>query len=444
MARLSALLALPPVLLGAATAAFLISTATGPAQEDGGEAAMAVRVATLEAQEIAPVVRGWGSIRAAETWAAVAEVRGEVIWRHPDLEAGRLVRAGTDVLKIDPSDYELAIAQGEADLDALAAEAKQIEAERGNTRRVLDLEAERLRLAEADQTRVRNLVAQGINPKTRADEAEKMVLQNRRTVMELQNSLDLIPARLARLVAQQARTKATIARARRDLDQTVVVAPFDLRVGSVNVELYQSVSVGQMLVQGNSVDRAEVVVQVPMPAFQRLLGQGELVSDALTAIGEGPSKRMTAQLHPLIDPAQTWTATVSRVEAALDPRARTVPVVVTVENPYSDANPPLRLPLVPNMQVEVALTGAPLSQAIVVPRSALHGQSLYLVTDDNRLELRPVVPAFRQDGVVVIRAGVAAGEKVILDAIAPALPGMRLHPVTADGQGQAEPDEVAQ
>lgn len=436
MSRLSALLALPPVILGVAAAAYLISAAPGPAQEENARAGQAVRVASVEARDIAPVVRGWGSVRAAHTWAAVSEVRGQVVWRHPDLDVGKLIAAGTEVLKIDPSDYELAIAQGEADLASLAAEAGQIEAERDNTRRVLDLEAERLRLAEADLERIRNLVAQGVSPQTRADEAEKAALQSRRTVAELQNSLELIPPRLARLAAQKARTEASIARARRDLDHTVLVAPFDLRVGAVNAELYQSVSLGQLLIEGNGIDSAEVVVQVPLPAFQRLLGSFDANTDTLAAIDAGPSQRISAALHLLIDPSQSWPATVARVEGALDPRARTVPVVVTVENPYSGANPPARMPLVPNMQVEVTLTGAVLADAIVLPEAALHGESLYLVTNDNRLDLRPVVPAFRQDGLVVLREGASAGEQVVLDAIAPALPGMALVPVPADGGAQ--------
>lgn len=431
MARWSVLLAIPPVLAGVATAAWLISTAPGPAQEDRAADGLAVRVAAVVPQDIAPVVRGWGSVRAATTWAAIAEVRGQVIWRHPDLEAGKLIAAGTEVLKIDPTDYELAIAQGQADLSALSAEETQLRAEQDNTRRILTLESERLQIAQADLTRTRNLVTQGVAPQTRADDAEKAELQIRRVVTELQNSLDLIPARLERLAAQQARTKAAIGRARRDLDHSVLKAPFDVRISAVGAELYQSVSVGQMLVQANGVARAEVVVQVPLPAFRRLLVPTDGAGDALTAIGAGPSGRMAAQLHPLIDPAQIWQATVSRVEGALDPKARTVPVVVTVDNPYADAAPPVRLPLVPNMQVEVALTGAPLHDVITIPEGALHGGTVYVVSPGDQLELRPVSVAFRQDGVVVLRDGLATGERIVLDDIAPALPGMALHPVSA-------------
>lgn len=431
MPRLSALLAVPPIALGAALAVWLISNAPGPAQVPDQAEGLAVRVAPAALTDLRPVFRGWGAMRAAESWTAVAEVRGQVIWRHPDLEDGRLIPAGTEVLRIDPADYELAIAQAQADLMALEAEAAQIEAEADNTRRILALEEERLRLSEADLARIRDLVAQGVNPQVRADEAERALLLARRTVTELQNTLSLIPPRAARIAAQRARTEATLERARRDLAHTVLTAPFDLRVTEVAVGRFQPVGVGQVLVRGDGLDMAEAVVQVPLPAFQRLLFPLDAPGDTLAAMREGPAGRIAAELHPLSDPTQIWPAQVARVEGALDPRARSVPVVVQVAHPYADAAPPLRVPLVPNLQVEVTLTGAPLTGVLTVPEAALHGDLVYVAAPDDRLELRRVEPAFRQDGQVVIRAGLAPGERVVLDDIAPAIPGLRLRPVGA-------------
>jgi multidrug efflux pump subunit AcrA (membrane-fusion protein) len=429
MPRLSALLALPPVALGAVAAVWLISGAPGPAQEDTSETGLAVRVVSVSAQDIHPVVRGWGAVRASDSWTAVAEVRGQVIWRHPDLEEGKLIDAGTAVLQIDPADYQLAIAQAEADLQVLQAEANQIVTEVENTRRVLVLEQERLRLADADLARIKDLVSQGINPQTRADDAEKAQLQARRSVTELQNALGLVPPREARIAAQKARTEAALARARRDLDHTTITVPFDLRITKVAVDMFQPVGVGQVLTQGNGLERAEVVVQVPLPAFRRLLFPLDPPENMLGTMHDGPSSQISARLHPLLDPQQIWQAEVSRIEGALDPRARSVPVVVTVARPYADAAPPLRLPLVPNLEVEVALTGAVLPAAIVIPEAALHGDTVYLVSADDRLELRQVWVAFRQDGAAVIREGLALGERLVIDDIAPALPGMRLRPV---------------
>ena len=83
--RLAPLLALPPIALGIATAAWMIASAPGPAQVGGDAPALPVRVMTVAAQDIRPAATAWGNLRAAETWVAVAEVQGEVIWRHPDL-----------------------------------------------------------------------------------------------------------------------------------------------------------------------------------------------------------------------------------------------------------------------------------------------------------------------------------------------------------------------
>jgi len=429
MARPAALWAVVPIVLGGFLAYWMVSGATGPVQHATPPAGLAVRVMAVAEQGIAPAAQGWGNVRAAESWSAVAEVRGQVLWRHPDLEPGKMIAEGTRLLEIDPEDYHLAITQAEADLAVFAAEASQIDAEAANTGRILALEEARLALSEADLARVRELVAQGTAPQSRADEAERATLLARRTVVELQNTLALIPSRRERLVAQQARTEATLARARRDLAHTVVVAPIDLRVTSVQVARFQNVAVGQPLLAGDGIARAEVVLQVPTLTFSRLIQGLAPEGDMLAAMRGTPSSLITAQVHQVSDPGQVWQATVTRIDGALDPRARTVPVVVTVDDPYGGAAPPLRLPLVPNMQVAVTLTGAPLPAQVVIPEAALHGTLVYLADADDRLELRPVTPLFRQDGLAIIAEGLEPGERLILDDIAPALPGLRLTPI---------------
>lgn len=439
--RRAPLLALPPIALALAGAVWMISNAPGPAQVAGDAAPLPVRVMTVERTDLRPTATAWGNLRAADTWVAVADVQGEVIWRHPDLEAGRLIRAGTEVLRIDPADYELALAQAEADLQALAAERTQLDTETGNTTRILELERERLVLAEADLDRTRTLTAQGTVPQARADEAERATLLARRTVTELENTLALIPPRAARLDAQVARTEAAIDRARRSLSHTSLTTPFDLRVTDVVAEQFQTVAPGQVLIRGDGIAAAEVVAHLPVDAFRRLIGDipdGQSLSDLMREL---PLTQIEATLHPLSDPAQAWTARVSRVEGGLDPRARTVPVVVTVDDPYAGADPPRRVPLVANMRVQVSFTGRIVADAVTVPESALHGDRVRLVGPGDLLELRPVTSGFAQEGRVVLTGGVSPGDRVVIDDIVPALPGMALAPVPAQAP---HADEVAE
>jgi len=270
--RLAPLLALPPIALGIAAAVWMIAQAPGPAQIDGRAPALPIRVMTVAAEDIRPTTTAWGNLRAADTWVAVAEVQGEVIWRHPDLEAGRLIPAGTEVLRIDPADYELALAQSRADLAALEAERAQLETEADNTRRILALERGRLALAETDLERTRTLVAQGTMPQSRADEAERATLLARRTVAELENTLALIPSREARIAAQVARSEAAIDRARRSLDRTTLTTPFALRVTEVGGERFQTVAPGQVVIRADGIAAAEVVAHLPIDSFRRLVG----------------------------------------------------------------------------------------------------------------------------------------------------------------------------
>ncbi|WP_108482041.1 efflux RND transporter periplasmic adaptor subunit [Oceaniglobus ichthyenteri] len=424
--RFAPLLALPPVVLGIAAAVWMITTAPGPAQVAGDAPALPVRVMTVAPEDMRPTATAWGNLRAATNWVAVAEVQGEVIWRHPDLEPGRLIAAGTEVLRIDPADYELALAQAEADLAALAAEAAQLSAEAANTTRILTLERERQTLAEADLSRIRALSEQGNVSQARADEAERATLLARRTVAELENALGLVPSREARIAAQTARTEAALDRARLALDRTTLRAPFNLRVTEVTAERFQTIAPGQVVIRGDDIARVEVVAHLPVGVFQRLIGDlsaGMAVTDMMQEV---PAKQIDVTLTPLADPTQIWTARVTRIEGALDARARTVPVVITVDDPYAGAQPPLRLPLVPNMQVQLTLSGAPLTDIIAIPDSAVHGDLVRLVGPDGQLQLRPVTPAFAQGGRVVLTDGLAPGDRVVLDDITPAIPGLAL------------------
>ena len=246
---------------------------------------------------------------------------------------------------------------------------------------------------------------------------------------ELENTLALLPSREARIAAQVARSEAAIDRARRSLDRTTLTTPFDLRVTEVNAELFQTVAPGQVVIRADGIAAAEVVAHLPIDSFR------QLVADAAESISLGdmmrdmPATQIEVTLSPLADPRQIWSARVVGIEGALDARARTVPVVVRVDDPYEGADPPRRLPLVPNMQVQLSFSGAPMTGLISIPEAALHGDMVRILGPDDLLELRPVTAAFAQDGRVVIAAGLSPGERVVIDDIAPAIPSMALTPV---------------
>jgi hypothetical protein len=110
--------------------------------------------------------------------------------------------------------------------------------------------------------------------------------------------------------------------------------------------------------------------------------------------------------------------------------------VVGVDNPYQKIIPGRRPPLLKGMYAAVDLF-APVQQALVIPRKALHEGRVYIANDDDRLELRPVEIKLVQGDLVVIRSGIETGERVIVTDLTPVIEDMPLQVSTAK---QAEAD----
>ena len=418
---------LPPIVIGVAVAAWLISTAEPPARMDPAERSVVARVVTAKEAPVRTIVRGYGNVRAARQWEAVSEVAGTIIWRSPQLNTGNVIGQGTRVLQLDPTAYELAVAQADADLAVLQADIAQMDMDEVNTGRLLALEQDRLDLAETELERVRDLLARGVSSQGALDAQMRATLQVRRSVQELRNALGLIPSRRTRLDAQMARTGTVLAGAKRDLEKTDIVTPFDLRVGAVHVERHQFVAIGQPLVTADDIAQAEITAQIPVLSFRRLLGGGSDLhgfADLTERLGS-----VSAEIRLVSDPSQSWPGRLERVEGALDPQARSVPAVILVDDPYAGADPPMQMPLVPNMYVELVLTGPAISTSVTIPDRAVHEDDLVYIRDPGgRLELRKVSVVWRQNGQAILASGLAPGEEVILDDLVPAIPGMIVIP----------------
>jgi multidrug efflux pump subunit AcrA (membrane-fusion protein) len=83
------------------------------------------------------------------------------------------------------------------------------------------------------------------------------------------------------------------------------------------------------------------------------------------------------------------------------------------------------------MFVQVVLRGQPWTDALIVPRVAVHrrtagGSVIYLVDPDGRLEIRPIALGPVQDDIVIVSEGLGPGERVVVSDLIPAIAGMRL------------------
>lgn len=419
------------LLVGAGLIALFIVNSKSPTHGEIEPVVPKLSVITAQPLEFQLEARGYGVTRAANSWQAVANVPGRVVERHPQLESGMLIRKGTLLLALDPSRYKLAIADAEAELASLSAELAQLDTEEENTRRLLKLEQTRLTLADQELARIERLAKSGTVSQSQRDEQRRATVAQRQAVATLENQLALLPTRKAYMEAQVERATTRLDQAREDLADTRFVAPYDLRIDQVDIELHQHAAAGQRLFRADSIEAAEIETHIPLPMMRRLMGSVRNTvppSGALDISDLVDFSAIDAEVRLAGAEEIRWPARVTRVASGLDPNTRTARVVVLVDKPYERITPSKHPHMQPGMYVQVHLTAMNRQPLLTIPAVAVHHDEVYRVSDDDRLERRPVSVAFEQNDLAVISGGLSPGERIIVDDPVPALDGMAIKP----------------
>jgi multidrug efflux pump subunit AcrA (membrane-fusion protein) len=236
--RLKKFLIIPAILLGIAVFAYRMKGKEPPQQKENTEETRIVRVVSVPSLTVVPRALGYGNVRPGMVWKAVAEVSGKIVEVHPRLRKGAILPAGTVLLRIDPTDYQLAVAQIKANIRSAKAEMEELRVKELNTRASLKIEARALSLNEKELKRKRELLKKGsITTQSAVDQEERNVLRQQQTVQNLKNSRNLIPAEREVLNAKVAQLQAQLEEAERKLKRTTITAPFDCRIAEFDSTL---------------------------------------------------------------------------------------------------------------------------------------------------------------------------------------------------------------
>ena len=411
---------LPPVVVAIAVFAFMVGGKQAPQKAEQGEPVRFVRTITATKGDFTPVVEGYGSVQPARVWTAVAQVSGKIIEMHPRLRDGEIITSGTELFKVDPVDYELALVRAQAELEELNAQGE-------NSISLFKIEQRNLALAEKEFKRQKELADQGTGSRSRADEAERAMLGSRAALQNLENTVALLP--IQRQIQQ-----AKITQAERDLANTKVSAPFNLRVSGLAIEFDQFVSKGQALLAGDSVDRVEVIAQVSIFDLKNLfIDQPDIPEDldlVKDSIAQISGFRPTIKMDIGGDQPAEWEAEFVRLSDSVDPQTRTMGLVVAIDNPMQKAIPGIRPPLSKGMFVQVAISGHVQQNRVVIPRSSIRNDRVYVVNQQSRLETRTVDRLYNQQQFAIIGSGLKSGDQVVVSDLIPAVDGMLLQPTT--------------
>jgi len=404
---------------------FMVASKQPPAKIDRIEATRTVRVIDVPLIKLVAVAEGYGPVKPARVWTAVSQVSGTVTYIHPKLRDGEILSEGTELVHIDPKDYEIAQAQASAELAELDMQEK-------NVRASLAIEKRNLKLAKDEHERIRDLATQGTASQNSADQAERAMLTYLAAVQNKDNTLALVPA-------QRSLLEARLSLAKRDLQRTIIKAPFNMRVARLSIEADQYVPIGKSLFEGDAIDRVEIKAQVAMSSLRRLfIGRPNLKID-FNQLDESISELIALDSVVQLDMGNhiaEWKAEFVRFSDIVDPETRTMGVVVAVDDPFDKIIPGYRPPLSKGMFARVVLSGKVSMHRIIVPRLAIRAGTVYVVDEDSRLRRRAVKILFSQGNISVIEEGLSEGERIVVSDIVPAVDGMLLQVQLDEELGQ--------
>ncbi|EMK3499494.1 HlyD family secretion protein [Vibrio vulnificus] len=396
-----------------------------------------VETLPLELKAVAPLAIGFGKVAPKVEWKAIAEVSGKVIYRHPRLEKGQVLKAGTEILRIDPLDYQLKLVQAQADLKSSQTSLAKLNQEEQNLKSSLKIESNRLAIANKELERKQNLRKKGLNSQSDVDQQEQTTLSQRKLVLDIENQIALMPDEKRVADALIKVNNAKVDEAKRALEKTIITLPYDLRIAQVDIEQDQVVNQQQTMVTAHGIDVMEVEAQLSIHDMQTLAASlGEFARDE-SGIPQPDMTFIQAYIELSSgNLSASWPAKVARVSETVDANQATAGVILEIEQDYRELNPTSLPPLVNGMFVRAYIEGQA-NPNWVIPERALHGGKIYLMDEQNRLRIVPVTVLFRRDNQVVIDGELNHGQKLIVNDLLPAIEGMLLK----EANSEANPEE---
>ncbi|CAB3863418.1 efflux RND transporter periplasmic adaptor subunit [Achromobacter piechaudii] len=330
-----------------------------PRPPDYGQIPVAVSVAAARVGPLQRELHALGTITSLNQVVLRSQVEGELMRLY--YTEGQPVVRGQLLAEIDPRPYQTALAAAEGEL--------------ARTQALLDN-------AQADLQRYRKLARQ-----------ESVAGQQ----------LDTAQAQVRAYSAQRELNRAQVADAQRLLDLTRIVAPHDGRIGLRRVDAGNHV-------RANDADGLTTLVQTaPISA---LFSISETRLDLLRQAQAG-----TAVLR-----VQAWDADDRRLLAegtleALDNRIQATSGTVRLRARFENADESL----FPNQFVNIRLAVVQQDSAVTIPSAAVQygseGAFVFVIGDDARATRRVLQLGAANAGHVVVQAGLAPAERVVVEGV---------------------------
>jgi RND family efflux transporter MFP subunit len=295
---------------------------------------------------------------------------------------GQIVERGALLYSIDPRPFELALQDARAQLSDAQA---------------------RLEFATTDLKRAEQLRLSQTVP-------ERVFDQRRQEARAAQAAVD--------------RALSAVAQAQVNLSYTQIRAPIRGRLSATNVTQGNLVSAGGTtpLTTIASLDPIHFIFDADEAAYLKYV--------RLSAQGARASSREVAnpvELQVQGEKGFPHKGRMDFVDNQIDPQTGTIRGRAIFDNPG--------VFFVPGMFGRMRLQGSGLYEAILIPDAAVGADQatkiVYVVQKDNSIAPRPVVLGPLADGLRVVRSGLRADERIVIDGLMRLRPDLKVKPVDA-------------
>lgn len=328
-------------------------------------------VAVVETDHVVRIATQ-GVVESARETRLAAEVGGRVMEISESFKQGGTVKKGERLVQIDPADFRSALA---------AAEVRRAEAE-------LALEQEKARVEQA-----------------------KLDWEKLGSGTKPLNGLVLREPYLAAAQASAASAVEAAAKARRDVERTEILAPFDAGVRSANAEVGAVVAPGTMVAELYASGDLEVRLPLSLEDF------GFLERDAAGLVTGEVTLKGTIGAEEYV-----WKAETLRVDPEI--ARTTLSAHIAVKVLPTDGS---EFPLPPvGLFVKAEISGKTLVGVSEIPRRALlEGNRVIVADEKGKIAFRDL-QVLRLTKETALARGAEAGERIVLTRLSAPVAGMEV------------------
>jgi multidrug efflux pump subunit AcrA (membrane-fusion protein) len=357
-----------------------------------------------ESQDVQPLIKTFGSVRASRSAEIRSMVLGRVTFLSERFQSGYFVEKGTRLVGIDSSDFESVLSDRKAELLRDQAFFRELEGELVWERRLRVSAEHQVELADQERIRSRELLTQGLLSKKAFDDDDSQFIKIEQARMQHDQTISRLESRLEQQSAEVAMAKTAVVDAERGLADTNIYAPFSGHISGVALGIGQRVSIGEGLGRLISSAELEVMFDLPESDFSRILNDPYTRKNLPTESLVGKPLKILWRLGSVV---RTFQAELSRIGSEIDPSVGGIQIYAELETgAYLQG-------IRSGAFVEVEMADQVYKNIFKLPVSALSNDDrLYLIVD-GRLKAFEAEVLRIVDGDMLVRATLPADAVVV-------------------------------